>query len=55
MLVPTEQKEKGDVNMKLWKDGLSVNDFGSHSDGTSQQFQNSIKTRKYLQNYRDNF
>ncbi|KAL6051539.1 hypothetical protein STEG23_011344, partial [Scotinomys teguina] len=33
-----------DVNIKLWKNGFTVNDdFRSYSDGASQQFLNSIK------------
>ncbi|XP_025209999.1 UBX domain-containing protein 2A isoform X4 [Macaca fascicularis] len=41
---PTEQKKQVDVNIKLWKNGFTVNDdFRSYSDGASQQFLNSIK------------
>ncbi|XP_038968860.1 UBX domain-containing protein 2A isoform X2 [Rattus norvegicus] len=43
-LSPTEQKKQVDVNIKLWKNGFTVNDdFRSYSDGASQQFLNSIK------------
>nr|AAI43299.1 UBXN2A protein [Homo sapiens] len=41
---PAEQKKQVDVNIKLWKNGFTVNDdFRSYSDGASQQFLNSIK------------
>ncbi|XP_023612217.1 UBX domain-containing protein 2A isoform X2 [Myotis lucifugus] len=43
-LSPTEQKKQVDINIKLWKNGFTVNDdFRSYSDGASQQFLNSIK------------
>ena len=42
-LSPTEQKKQVDVSIKLWKNGFTVNDFRSYSDGASQQFLNSIK------------
>ncbi|XP_006835367.1 PREDICTED: UBX domain-containing protein 2A [Chrysochloris asiatica] len=43
-LSPTEKKKKVDINIKLWKNGFTVNDdFRSYSDGASQQFLNSIK------------
>lgn len=43
-LSPTEQKKQVDVNIKLWKNGFTVNDdFRSYSDGASQHFLNSIK------------
>ena len=43
-LSPTEQKKRVDVSIKLWKNGLTVNDdFRSYSDGASQQFLNSVK------------
>ncbi|XP_032149881.1 UBX domain-containing protein 2A [Sapajus apella] len=43
-LSSTEQKKQVDVNIKLWKNGFTVNDdFRSYSDGASQQFLNSIK------------
>lgn len=41
---PSEQKEQVDINIKLWKNGFTVNDdFRSYSDGASQQFLNAIK------------
>ncbi|XP_048209310.1 UBX domain-containing protein 2A isoform X3 [Perognathus longimembris pacificus] len=43
-LSPTEQKKQVDINIKLWKNGFTVNDdFRTYSDGASQQFLNSIK------------
>ncbi|XP_008847067.1 UBX domain-containing protein 2A isoform X1 [Nannospalax galili] len=43
-LSPTEQRKQVDVNIKLWKNGFTVNDdFRSYSDSASQQFLNSIK------------
>lgn len=40
----SEQKKQVDVNIKLWKNGFTVNDdFRSYSDGASQQFLNAIK------------
>ncbi|XP_037384335.1 UBX domain-containing protein 2A [Talpa occidentalis] len=43
-LSPTEQKKQVDINIKLWKNGFTVNDdFRSYSDSASQQFLNSIK------------
>lgn len=43
-LSSAEQKKQVDVNIKLWKNGFTVNDdFRSYSDGASQQFLNSIK------------
>ncbi|XP_049640450.1 UBX domain-containing protein 2A [Suncus etruscus] len=43
-LSPGEQKKQVDVNIKLWKNGFTVNDdFRSYSDGASQQFLNAIK------------
>ncbi|XP_054977804.1 UBX domain-containing protein 2A [Sorex araneus] len=43
-LSPSEQKKQVDVNIKLWKNGFTVNDdFRSYSDGASQQFLNAIK------------
>ncbi|XP_059534191.1 UBX domain-containing protein 2A-like [Myotis daubentonii] len=43
-LSPTEKKKQVDINTKLWKNGLTVNDdFRSYSVGASQQFLNFIK------------
>nr|XP_045005783.1 UBX domain-containing protein 2A isoform X3 [Jaculus jaculus] len=43
-LSPSEHKKQVDLNIKLWKNGFTVNDdFRSYSDGASQQFLNSIK------------
>ncbi|XP_069881184.1 UBX domain-containing protein 2A isoform X1 [Dipodomys merriami] len=43
-LSPTEQKKQVDINIKLWKNGFTVNDdFRTYSDGASRQFLNSIK------------